>query len=248
MFERWNMDLFSCPRISLSTQRLQTVPCIDSLFNQSSCCCVQMYSANVCKECVLWLKYKITVFSRCMGWLHIPPVLGDMLHKMPNSLWGSSLSQAVLCGLPHPCEDLWDFQVQSYVRIKYSVIESVVTLGFGVKTIVLSFSWKCLSVFFPAIVWFINIWPFHWFFREGVCQCHETLSVWVWCWTWFNLRMVTCVFDYLFRKCGGFFEFWKLYHLIAIKKASVFIYGPTCLRTWKCICFSMKFVQTYTWL
>lgn len=75
---------FFYPQISLSTQRLQTVPCMDSLFSQYPCCCVQMYSANVCEECVLWLKYKITVFSRCMGWLHISPVLGDMLDKMSN--------------------------------------------------------------------------------------------------------------------------------------------------------------------
>lgn len=66
--------------------------------------------------------------------------------------------------------------------------------------------------FFPAIVWFINIWPFFWFFQEGVCHCHATLSVCIWCWAWFNLRMHTCVFDYLFRKC--FFENFIIWYLL----------------------------------
>lgn len=43
-----------------------------------------LWSANVCKECVLWLKYEITAFSRCMGWLHVSPFLNDMLDKMHN--------------------------------------------------------------------------------------------------------------------------------------------------------------------
>lgn len=44
-----------------------------------------------------------------------------------------------LCSLS-PCEDLCDFQVGTYVRVEWLVIECVVTSGSGMKTIVSSFS------------------------------------------------------------------------------------------------------------
>lgn len=109
-----------------------------------------LWSANVCKECVLWLKCKITVFSRCMGWLHMSRVLGDMLHKMPD-LCSVPVFHKQCCVAYLILGKTWDFQIESYVRTKYLVVENVVTFGFGVKTIVLSFSWKCLSIFFQQL-------------------------------------------------------------------------------------------------
>jgi len=43
-----------------------------------------LWSANVCKECVLWLKCEITAFSRCVRWPYASSVMGKILVKMPN--------------------------------------------------------------------------------------------------------------------------------------------------------------------
>lgn len=81
------------------------------------------------------------------------------------------------------------------------VIESVVTLGFGVKTIVLSFSWKCLSVFFQQLSDSQTSDLFTVFFRKG---CVIVMRLYQFGFdVEHNLRMHTCVLDCLFRK--GFF-------------------------------------------
>lgn len=83
MFVRWKLDVFF-PDFSFSlTQRLQAILCMHSLFHSVF---LLLWSANVCKECVLWLKHEITEFSRCLGWPYVSSVMGKILDKMLN-LW-----------------------------------------------------------------------------------------------------------------------------------------------------------------
>lgn len=96
---------------------------------------------------------------------------------------------------------------------------------------------------FPAIVWFVNIWPFTDFSRKGwviVLRLYQFgFDV------EHNLRMQKCLYPCL----ESIFSVLKnVYHLISIKMSSVFIYDSTCVCTGKCRCSSREFVQTYVWL
>lgn len=114
--------------------------CRDGLFDGYSCCCgLQMCARNVSCGC----RIRLQCFpDACDGYTF--PLSWVTCWVNARSLGGSSLAFLSL-------GKTWDFQLESYVRIKYLVIESVVTSGFGVKTIVLSCSWKCLSIFFQQL-------------------------------------------------------------------------------------------------
>lgn len=172
---------FPCPLdVSFNlTQRLQAVLCIDSLFIQYSCCCgLQMCARNVsCGWSIrlqsfpdawdgytfplswvtCWIKWLIAVRFQSFT---------SRIVQLLSSLWRP---------LRFPTGKLCKDQILGYWKCRY--------FRLWCENNCIEFELEMFVRIFPAIVWFTNIWPFYWFFQEGVCHCHETLSVWIWCWT-----------------------------------------------------------------